>query len=460
MIRLRKFLDSYFYIPVVFIVSFVFWYIAYSHRLDDNALVFMNKVENIALVTFGVVAALLLVLFKNTFYFIPWIIFVPFIFARPFDVLTIPVFIYVGLGIMVLGLVLNIIIYKPKLKIGKFFWGFLILCIAFVLGGINVPTENFVFQLFLTLLCVCAFLLLYCMIASSSQVDFKVIARLFTYLGIFLICQLAVYFFSQEDILAGFLSKNSNVGWGVSNNVALMLLFTFPFTFYLAMQAKNAKTIIYSILAFVQMFGIVVTYSRGSIFSLLIGLIVFLPFVIVKAKDKISLCGILIVILIVLVIGIFKFKTSMPEEFKQIHDILLKINLDNLNGRTPIYEECLKVLKENMIFGQGILSSYKDNGSGELVYEWGHSTILQTVRTMGLFGCFAMLVHLFQKYFVLLKKPNVWKITVVASFAISGFYGLFDVSYYFVNYMIPLVLGMAMLEYEFEKMNEVDYEVL
>ena len=79
---------------------------------------------------------------------------------------------------------------------------------------------------------------------------------------------------------------------------------------------------------------------------------------------------------------------------------------------------------------------------------------------MGLFGCFAMLVHLFQKYFVLLKKPNVWKITVVASFAISGFYGLFDVSYYFVNYMIPLVLGMAMLEYEFEKMNEVDYEVL
>ena len=48
---------------------------------------------------------------------------------------------------------------------------------------------------------------------------------------------------------------------------------------------------------------------------------------------------------------------------------------------------------------------------------------------------------------------------VVASFAISGLYGLFDVSYYFINYMIPLILGMAMLEFEFNN-GEENYELV
>lgn len=458
MTKIRSFLDNKFYIPMVAIISFAFWLLAFLSNkqiLDAN---FITKVENISLLVFGIIAAILLVLFKNTFYFIPWVIFVPFVFARPFDALTIPKCIFIGLGLMVVGLILNIIIYKPKLKLGQFFYGLLILCIAFVLGGINVKTDNYTLQIFLTTLCVVAFLSVYCLIASSARVSFEEVARMFTYLGIFLVLQLVVYFLIQEDVLQAFLNKSTNVGWGISNNIALMLLFTFPFTLFLAIANKRIKTILYTIITYAQVAAVVITYSRGAIIALALGIILLVPFVVWKAKDRITLSIAVVCLIVFSIIFIDQFKTNRPEEFERILTIIKNVDFEDFNGRTPIYEECINALKENPIFGKGVLSAFEQNASGDVVYEWGHSTILQTVRTMGLVGCIAMIIHLVQKYFVLIRKPTVWKIIVIASFAISGLYGLFDVSYYFINYMIPLILGMAMLECSFNPLGEDDYE--
>lgn len=459
--KLKKFLDSKLYVPVVFIVSFVFWLIAYlsKYRWIDESI--YSEIENISLISFGVIAAILLILFKNTYYFIPWVIFIPFVFARPFDALTIPTCIFIGLGIMALGLVLNIIIYRPKIRYGKFFWGLLILCIAFVLGGINVKNENFIFQFFLTTLCVVAFLCLYCLIASSSTVKMTEIARLFTYLGIYLSLQVIMYFLLREDsIIILFLIKGVDVGWGVNNNVALMLLFTFPFTLYLAIINKRFKMTIYTLITLFQIVAIVLTCSRGAIAALVIGIILLIPYCILKAKDRILFICIIVSIILAAIIAIYIFSINQPEDFQKIIDLVGKINLETFNGRTPIYQECIDVLKENPIFGEGILAGFQPNEEGNVVYEWGHSTILQTIRSMGIVGCVAMFFHLGQKYYVLLNKPSIWKIMVVASFAISGLYGLFDVSYYFINYMIPLILGMAMLEFEFHNDEEDNYEVV
>lgn len=458
--KIQNFLDSKLYIPIVCIISFAFWLIAFLSKHEVLDIELITKVENISLVVFGIITAILLIFFKNTFYFIPWVIFVPFVFARPFDALTIPKCIFIGLGLMAVGLILNIIIYKPKFKLGQFFWGLLILCIAFVLGGINVKTDNYVLQLFLTSLCVVAFLCIYCLIASSTKVKFDEIARLFTYLGIFLVMQLAVFFWIQEDIFHAFLHKLTNVGWGISNNIALMLLFTFPFTLYLSFTKKTFMSAIYSVITYAQIVGIVITYSRGAIIALTIGIVLLIPFVLWKAEDRITLSVSIVLLFVFSIVFIMQFKNNRPEEYQKIYDIITKIDFDNFNGRTPIYEECIQALKDYPIFGKGVLSTFEQNASGDVVYEWGHSTILQTVRTMGTVGCIAMIIHLVQKYFVLLKRPTTWKIMVGASFAISGLYGLFDVSYYFINYMIPLILGMALLESSFKKLGEDDYEVL
>ena len=73
------------------------------------------------------------------------------------------------------------------------------------------------------------------------------------------------------------LSKGVAVGWGISNNIGLILLFTIPFTFYLAITNKTGKTMAYTFISFCQMITIIFTYSRGSIIALTLGLIFLLP---------------------------------------------------------------------------------------------------------------------------------------------------------------------------------------
>ena len=453
---IKKYLNSRLYLLTVLIVSMAFWLIAYlSHckKIDVNI---QPKIENISLLSFGIICFIVLVFNSNTFYFIPWIIFIPFVFARPFTALEIPKTIFIAAGIMGVGLVLNLIIYRPKLKLGHFFIGLAVLCIAFILGGINVPNDNSRFQLLLTVICVFFFLLLYVVIASSAHTDFKMICRMFTYLGVFLVFELAVYFITFVNSIPTFFWKVSNVGWGVSNNIALMLLFTFPFTVYLVLTSKHIKTIFYVLIMTVQCLAIIFTYSKGAIVSMIVGLIFLIPLSIWKAQDRITIIISVVVLFLVfsaVLLYLYKYRN---EEFIILAKMAFNINFENFNGRKIIYEDCIKSLKEYPIFGKGILATFQDNGE----YDWGHSTIFQTVRTMGWVGIIGMSIHLIQKYFVLIYRPSLWKIITVASFAISGLYGLFDVSYYFINYMIPLIFGMAIIECLFREGGKDEYELL
>lgn len=453
---IKKFLDSRFYLPFVCLVSMTFWLLAYLSHNEKLNIELQSKIENISLLAYGSICALLLVFNRNTFYIIPWVIFIPFVFARPFTAMDIPVCIFYGVGLMLIGLVINIILYRPKLKIGHFFIGLMILCIAFVLGGINVPSENSKYQLILLSACVIAFMLMYTLLASSSKADFKRICKMFTYLGIFLVFELCIYFLIQPDLHQALLQKNSTVGWGISNNIALILLFTFPYTVYLGLTSKGIKTIFYVLVVACQCLGIVFTYSRGATFSMLAGIAVMIPLCIWKAEDRITTSitiGVTLLVLGAVLLYYYKFKN---EDYQKFIDVALHYDLDNLNGRTPIYEDCINALKEYPVFGKGVLSTFNEDGT----YAWGHSTILQTVRTMGWVGTIAMIIHLIQKYFVLVYRPSLWKVTVAASFAISGLYGLFDVSYYFINYMVVLILCMAVIECLFRKTGEDDYEIL
>ena len=453
---IKKYLNGRLYLLTVLIVSMAFWLIAFLSRYEKIDINIQPKIENISLMSYGIICFILLVLNRNTFYFIPWVIFIPFVFARPFTALEIPTTIFYASGIMILGLVLNLIIYRPKLKLGHFFIGLAVLCVAFVLGGINVPNDNSRFQVLITAVCAAFLLLLYVVISSSAKTDFKNICRLFTYLGIFLAFELAVYYKLQPDLKEAILTKDSSVGWGVSNNIALMLLFTFPFTLYLVLISKNVKTVFYILIMGVQCLAILFTYSRGAIFSMLVGVACMIPLSIWKAKDRVSTAISITILLSAIGLVILYFYKNRPEDFNRFIDVAFRMDLDDLNGRTPIYEDCIKSLKEFPIFGKGVLSTFQSDGT----YAWGHSTILQTVRTMGYVGVIAMSFHLIQKYFVLIYRPTLWKIIVAASFAISGLYGLFDVSYYFINYMIPLILAMAIIESLFKKGGEDEYELL
>ncbi|MDD3170810.1 MAG: O-antigen ligase family protein [Bacilli bacterium] len=443
--KIEKFLKGKVYIPAVLAVFYIFWLFSF---LSINKIIgetTIYKLEAIEFVIIGIVGAFLLVFFKNTAYFLPWLIFTPFIFARPFDAYTVPLCLYIGVAIVFIGLIVGIFVKKVKLKTGAFFNGLLILCFAIILGGINIMADYFFKQTAFLLLCAGGLLFFYSFLASTSKIKFEEIARLMMYLGIFLLLQAFTYYYLQESFIDSLLNKELNVGWGSTNNIGLMLLLILPFTFYLSISKKTWRTVLYLLIAFLQILAIIFTYSRGSIASMALCLVILLPICFVYARDRWTFISTLNILLLS---SIFFFSYSAkyyPDYYQKFYSFVLKIDIDSINGRVPIYQKIIADIKNEPLFGYGMFAPFFTTDG---IYIWGHSTVMHTLYTTGLVGVGALLFHFIQKYYLLIKKINIKKIIVIFSFATSGLYGLFDVSYYFMNYMVVFVVLLAVLEEE------------
>ena len=57
-----------------------------------------------------------------------------------------------------------------------------------------------------------------------------------------------------------------------------------------------------------------------------------------------------------------------------------------------------------------------------------------------------MLYHLFIKYFYLFKNISAEKFILICSFLASGIYGMIDVSYFFINYMILFIVIVVLCD--------------
>lgn len=437
--------NSKVYLVLASLMLFIFWGLGF---FSENKII----IENIALFTVGIVVLLSFIFTDNINNILIFILLIPFVFARSLDPLTIPVMIYVACGCLVIGLIIHYIKTKPKFKIASLFPGLCVLGIAMVFGGITLKSDYYFYQLGIMVFVVIMFLGAYIYLTSTSkQIDFDNIAFMFTILGVFISMQSIIFFISQENFLESFTKKSLDVGWGGSNNIALILLFTFPFTFYLCLKSKKNNFLVYYILINIQAVTLFFTYSKGGIAAFAVELFALLIYgLVINRKEKYNLYKILIiygsyvfcVLMVLLIIGL-----KNPEYLKSIYTVLTTIDFKTFNNRFIIYKEAIANIQDNLIFGKGLLfSMFPVEGEVGNNYIWGHSTIIQTFSTMGIFGLLALLYHLFEKYYVLIKQANPEKIIIVMALAGSGLYGLFDVSYYFINYMVILIILFVVAE--------------
>ena len=143
--KIKKGLDSTYYLLGVVIAMIIFWAIPYT-LLEINILKYQETVklfENIALILIGVFILLTLSFYENIFYIVPIIVFVPFMFSHSFDVYTTPKCIYVAIGLLILGLIIHFIRFKPKFKRGHFLLGISLLGITMITGGIGFKEANY-----------------------------------------------------------------------------------------------------------------------------------------------------------------------------------------------------------------------------------------------------------------------------------------------------------------------------
>ena len=454
--KLNNFLKSNIYPYFVMVLIFVFWLISYlscEGKINPNT---VNIVEWIEMIVIGVSFLLISVLSKELDPMTPIVMYTPFIYAHPFYVISMPYSLFLGIGCLVLGLIIHQIIYKPKLKFGRNFFGICALAVAMTLGGISTKAEYLKMQFFACLAIGSAILFLYYSF-SNNKYGFRGVSHNLNALGVLLVLQIATFFILSSNFVESFFTKCVSVGWGIENNTSLMLLLTIPFTVYLVVTSKKLMQVLYVILTVLQFSAILFTYSRGATAAIVLGLVVMIPVGLILTKDKLTY-SISLGVVILLFGGFFLvLYTKYHDYYEQFLDYALRINIDNMNGRTPIYESIIASFKENPIFGKGMLSPFYniiETGVGE--YQWGHSTFLHTLLTMGSFGVLALFYHFFEKYFYLIKKMNKEKFFVLMGFLLSEMYGMIDVSYYFINYMIVLIIALAIIENLIGKKEEAD----
>ena len=101
------------------------------------------------------------------------------------------------------------------------------------------------------------------LISSTKKISFDNVCDIINGLAFLILIQEIIYYVINPAHLA---TKKINFGWGISNNIAIMLLLTLPFSFYKAATRPNNSKFIFLIFTALQYIGIIFTFSRGCIF--------------------------------------------------------------------------------------------------------------------------------------------------------------------------------------------------
>ena len=434
-------------------IIFIFWTITtilLKNNVNPNI---FNFIEGIELIIISLIVFFLFTLQEDCFYVLPWFCFVPFVFSHPFNAVSTPIFLFIALFISVLGAIIHLAIYKFKYQKGNLLWGLVTLGISLVLGGLFNKSTYSSMQIIISLIAVGAFIWFYIFLVSTTKpINFNDICYLMISLSIILLLQTYTFYFLEGNLFETFSHKNLDVGWGISNNVALMLLSCMPFSFYLIF--KNKQRILMIIIFFLQFTGILFSYSRGCIFFAILGSICFLIISLVskdlQKKEKRNLLFSVLIYFVFLVCLFLSFNLLSPgfwNEFKRL--TFGGIHFDSFNGRLEIYKELLSKSFNHPVFGHGIL--YPIINSSNSSYLWGHNTFLHTLYTLGIFGVLTLIFHFIEKYYCVIKKMNYEKFTLFLFFLLSDLYGLIDVSYFFINYMIVLIVVFILANNYFNK---------
>ena len=420
---------------IIFLYVFIWWFIPYITKNEYHIF------EYIGQISISLIVMCFLIIFKDTFLALEIVLLFPFIFSKMVTYYTVPIPLVISIILLLIGLIIHLIKFKPKTKRGKFSIGLILFSLSFPFGGLFIDYENKLIKMILLLLIGLSIVFVYLFFANTVKKNSFDLIEIISYLGILIVAQVFVYFIlNNDDLLA---RKSIYLGWADnSNTFSMILLCTFPFTYYLALKSNKIKSILLYIFSFLQLLVLVISYSRGAILSAFIFyLILMMIFLFTKEYRKKTIkfiCfSLLSISIIFLIVSLIDF-----EIIKNIYNNLTKVNLESLNGRIPIYQKMMSQLMKNPIFGYGLLYNFQS----DTIYLWGHNTFLHTAYTLGFIGLCTIIYHFIEKYLFTIKKIDIKKIVILISFLASDFYGLIDVSYFLPNFMIVLIVSLIIID--------------
>ncbi len=345
-----------------------------------------------------------------------------------------------------LGFIIHLFKYKPHLYLGHYTLSTIIFLFSISLSGLFVKEYDSIFQvstpwfmLPLVLLLGLSLILLLNYFECTNESSIYDISIYFKSFIILILYEFLFYliFDLNFDINLFFQNKHYFNGIGSPNTVAIILQLTIPFMLYFSFKYHK---LINSIFFYLNYLLIILTMSRGAIFiTTLLSIIYYIYLFIRNKTDYKNNLLYHIPTTITFILFILIFTLTNKEAVSSFNKIMFS-NLNQFNGREPLWRYVLEHWSINPIFGIGIVSNsywHLDNFN----FQFAHSTILHTLFMTGLLGLLGLFIHLLDKYTYIYKTKKYTSLFIMF-YLYSGIYGLIDVTYYNIHYTLILLVIM------------------
>ena len=445
----EKFLNSGLYIFIIFFITFVIW--TFNKDTEPYDFNLYNMIGIIVLVSIGTI---IFSLYENTMYTLPTMMSILFFINKSdmdFQTVSSLGFPYLGLMIFLIGPIIHIIRFKPKFKKGLFFLGFLLMAISYVIPIIYLPFE--VALIPVSMMGVLYFGL-YFFFSNTMKGQTNYLFKLMLMMNLLMTAQVFYYIYQgyllnpelefHYRIYAGW---GRNLGWANINDMCFYIALTFPS--YLYFIFKKPKNYFIWLLMWLPTIAVLLSKSRGGVigFASVVGLCVI--YLAIKGNHRHLKHAMLYLIVTSTLIYIARDIFYVWWEF--FLDSFGEDLNDFSTGRIEIYKIGFDMFKQYPLFGAGWTSliNYRP-GSRLFMY---HSTLIQAIATMGLFGLFALIIHYIEVFRFMFKGITLEKGLFLLGYVASQIHGLIDNVQYAVPYMLLLVFFLSIFETREESSN-------
>lgn len=349
--------------------------------------------------------------------------------AQPYAQATI-LFAAVVIAVLLLGRLISKLMEKKKRGVPKLLTGFVLLGIAYLLGGLGTDgwdKESVLFG-FVQIAALSGFYFYFYFTVDWEKVPEEYLATLFTIVGAGILAQIVGLYANPNA--PGFDGEGNRgslyTGWGVWNCVGCVMAMCMPAPAYFAVTKKHGWP--FALLCCVYFLGVILTQSRGSI---IFGAVVFaacIAYTIFRAEKWNKLwCGIVYAALLAgAAIAALVFRDKLEDLFRSLLDAGM-----NDSGRFNLYEQCWETLKELPVFGAGWYDApgiQLGNGGmfpngdprleGYFVPGFAHDTFFQLIGCGGALALVTYLVHRTQTVLLVFRDPT--PVRVVAALCVAS----------------------------------------
>lgn len=333
--------------------------------------------------------------------------------------------------------------------------GMLLLSAAYLLAGIGsdgyaaYAKGNLVFA-FLQIVSVLACYFIFSFSVKWEELDRRYFAIVGLLMGLLVGAELVGLYLTEPILQNGAVLRDEiYVGWGICNNMGLLIAMAIPFAFYFIFRGEHP--LLYNFVALLFCGLALLSTSRGALVGAAAAYVLCLFIVLFLGKDAKAKCVCLITLVLLCGVGLAVL-ALFP-------DMLRSMFTRGASGtRERLYEYGMRVFARSPLFGEGFFSLNRNAAyfsiwekvgdfSDSFPERW-HNTLVQLFACCGMAGFLAYVYHRYQTLQLFLRRINTEKIFIGISLLVMLVLGLVDCHFFNIGPVLVYSLALAFVEYK------------